>query len=441
MKKYSLEAYPPAIASRMLVLEALADILLHNTEMNAALDRHIEQSLLSPQDRAFTRRLVISTLRHYGLLQAVLAKVLKKPLAQKHRLTELLLVLGTAQAQWLDIPPYAAVHTTVELAKVYAPLHVALCNAILKKTTRPTALQGIDAARANTPTWLWQRWHAQYGEATTRAIALAHMDEPPLHLSFVSDEAKQGFFAQLREREGEPVFLPPATLSLAHGGTVTHLPDYDQGTWWVQDVAASLPVRLFGEGKGKTVIDLCAAPGGKTAQLLSAGAEVIAVDKSPRRLTRLTDNLARLRLHAEVVCADARVFTLRKKADAVLVDAPCSATGILRRHPDVAWQRTEADIARLTTVQQQLIHHAATLLKPGGVLVYAVCSLEKEEGEAQILDFLETHPDFQRTPVTPQELGGQGLYVSAAGDIRTLPCYMTELGGMDGFYAARLVKT
>jgi 16S rRNA (cytosine967-C5)-methyltransferase len=408
--------------------------------MNDALDWHIERSLLSPQDRAFTRRLVISTLRHYGLLQAVLAKVLKKPLAQKHRLTELLLALGTAQAQSLDIPPYAAVHTTVELAKVYAPPHVALCNAILKKTTRPTASQGIDAARANTPAWLWQRWQAQYGEATTRAIALAHLDEPRLHLSFVSDEAKQRFLAQLGEGEGEPVFLPPATLSLAHGGTVAHLPDYDQGTWWVQDVAASLPVRLFGECQGKTVVDLCAAPGGKTAQLLSAGAEVIAVDKSPRRLTRLKDNLARLRLHAEVVCADARVFTLRNKVDAVLVDAPCSATGILRRHPDVAWQRTEADITRLATVQQQLMGHAATLLKPGGVLVYAVCSLEQEEGEAQVLDFLETHPDFRRTPVTPREFGGQGLYVGAAGDVRTLPCYLTELGGMDGFYAARLVK-
>ena len=274
-----------------------------------------------------------------------------------------------------------------------------------------------------------------------RAIAFAHLDEPPLHISFVSDEAKQGFCAQLGEGEGAPVCLPPATLGLAHGGAVTHLPDYDRGTWWVQDVAASLPVRLFGEYKGKTMVDLCAAPGGKTAQLLSSGAQVIAVDKSPRRLTLLKDNLARLRLHAEVVCTDARVFTLQKKADAVLVDAPCSATGILRRHPDVAWQRTEVDIARLTTVQQQLIDHAATLLKPGGELVYAVCSLAEEEGEAQVRDFLATHPDFQRTPLTPQELGGQALYVSAAGDVRTLPCNMTERGGMDGFYAARIVRT
>jgi 16S rRNA (cytosine967-C5)-methyltransferase len=227
---------------------------------------------------------------------------------------------------------------------------------------------------------------------------------------------------------------------------VRTLPGFAEGAWWVQDAAAALPARLFGDVAGKTMADLCAAPGGKTAQLAHGGARVVAVDRSPARIARLQDNFARLRLEADVVVTDAAEWPgIGDGFDGILVDAPCTATGTIRRHPDVAWLRQEADLAALTALQLRLLRQAASLLKPGGMLVYCTCSLEPEEGEQAVAALLADAPSMNRLPIEPGEVGGLAEVVTTDGDLRTLPCHLPHpeprLGGLDGFYAARLVRS
>jgi len=229
-------------------------------------------------------------------------------------------------------------------------------------------------------------------------------------------------------------------------GSVTMLPGFTEGQWWVQDAAAALPARLFGDVSGKSIVDLCAAPGGKTAQLAQAGAHVTAVDRSAPRMARLRDNLARLSLQATDVVADAAEWAGGDGSfDGVLVDAPCTSTGTIRRHPDVAWLRQESDIAALTALQIRLLKKAVTLLKPGGTLVYCTCSLEPEEGERAVAALLATESAVRRAPVDAGEVAGLTEIITADGDLRTLPCHLPHedprLGGLDGFYAARLVKS
>jgi len=226
-------------------------------------------------------------------------------------------------------------------------------------------------------------------------------------------------------------------------GAVGALPGYAEGAWWVQDAAAALPVRLFGPIDGLRVADLCAAPGGKTAQLAAGGARVTAVDRAPARLDRVRENLARLSLAAELVWADAAEWDA-EPFDAVLLDAPCSSTGTIRRHPDIAWLKQPSDIAKLAALQGRLIDRAVALTKPGGKLVYCTCSLEPEEGEDVVAGLLARSPAVRRLPVTPGELFGRDEFITASGDLRTLPCYLPDadsrFSGLDGFYAARLVK-
>jgi 16S rRNA (cytosine967-C5)-methyltransferase len=232
--------------------------------------------------------------------------------------------------------------------------------------------------------------------------------------------------------------LPTGTLRLHHRGPIAGLPGFNDGAWWVQDMAAALPARLLGDVRDRNVVDLCAAPGGKTAQLAATGAHVTAVDRVPERLRKLENNLARLRLRAETVAADAREWRPAQPADAVIVDVPCSATGTIRRHPDVAWLKRSGDVASLVPIQERLLAAAADMVKPGGLLVYCSCSLQPEEGPGQIDAFLIREPSFRRVPVTPGEVGGLGDLITPGGDLRTLPCHLAGQGGMDGFFAARL---
>jgi 16S rRNA (cytosine967-C5)-methyltransferase len=228
-------------------------------------------------------------------------------------------------------------------------------------------------------------------------------------------------------------------------GSVTMLPGFSDGQWWVQDAAAALPARLFGDVKGKSIADLCAAPGGKTAQLAQAGADVTAIDRSPARVARLRDNLTRLQLEAKTVTADAVEWKDGEGFDGVLVDAPCTSTGTIRRHPDVAWLRQETDIAPLVTLQKRLLQKAVAVLKPGGTLVYCTCSLEPEEGERAVAALLAAESAMRRVPIEAGEVSGLDEIVTSDGDLRTLPCHLPHqdprLGGLDGFYAARLVKS
>jgi 16S rRNA (cytosine967-C5)-methyltransferase len=269
------------------------------------------------------------------------------------------------------------------------------------------------------------------------ADAISH--EPSLDLTVKSDAPQWA-----SRLHGET--LPTGTVRTLLQGSVTMLPGFSDGQWWVQDAAAALPARLFGDIKGKAIADLCAAPGGKTAQLAQAGADVTAVDRSPARMARLRDNLARLSLRADEVVTDAAEWAGPGKSfDGILVDAPCTSTGTIRRHPDVAWLRQEADIAVLAVLQKRLLQKAVALLKPGGTLVYCTCSLEPEEGEQAISALLAAESGLRRQPIDPGEVAGLSEIVTEAGDLRTLPCHLPHedprLAGLDGFYAARLVKS
>jgi 16S rRNA (cytosine967-C5)-methyltransferase len=349
-------------------------------------------------------------------------------------------LLGAAQILFLDVPDHAAVDLSVRLAQEDRPAsHFrGLVNAVLRRMTREgkERLAALDTVLLDTPPWLMQRWIATYGEAIAREIAVANGREPALDLSVKKDAP------QWAEKLGGRVLPTGSVRAIVHGA-VTALPGFDEGAWWVQDAAAALPARLLGDVAGKRVADLCAAPGGKTAQLVVAGANVTAVDRSAPRLKRLRENLTRLSLDAELVCADAATWEA-EPFDAILVDAPCSATGTIRRHPDVPWLKQAVDIASLAALQRRLLERAVALTKPGGTLIYCTCSLEPEENETVIAEFIAREPSVRRAPITAAEVFGQAQFVTPDGDLRTLPCHFPDadsrFAGIDGFYAARLVK-
>ena len=422
------------LASRQAALEILTACLDKGQPLDDALTRHAafdgtDARALAPRDRAFVRLLLATTLRRLGEIDEVLGLMVERPLAGANAVGREVLRLGAAQLLFLGTPAHAAVDTSVRLIEQARLPHLkGLANAVLRRVAREgVALLGDrDPARLNTPLWFWDSWTASYGEETTRAIAAAHLVEAPLDITPRSDAM---FWAGRLDGE----LLPTGTIRRAAGGHIAELPGFTEGAWWVQDAAAALPVRLLGDVAGKRAADLCAAPGGKTMQLCAAGAQVTAVDVSNRRMTRLGENLARMGFSAELVAADAAKWTPSERFDAILLDAPCSGTGTLRRHPDIAWLKDEEDVGRLTLTQDRLLAHAVDLLKPGGVLVYAVCSLQEDEGQVRVAALLGRRSDIRRLPVAATELPGLEAAVTADGDVRTLPSM-----GVDGFYIARL---
>jgi len=419
--------------SRTIALDVLVACLDKGQPLDDALARHPGFPALDPRDRAFVRLLLATTLRRLGEIDTVLAAMIERPLEGANAVGRQILRLGAAQLLFLGTPAHAAVDTSVQLARSHLPHIKGLTNAVLRRVAREgvAMLDERDPAQLNTPAWLWKSWMAAYGEATTRAIATAHLIEAPLDLTPRSDA--DSWAGQLEAEK-----LQTGTLRRRSGGAIGELAGYAEGAWWVQDAAAALPARLLGDIAGKRVADLCAAPGGKTMQLCAAGAQVTAVDISARRVARLDENLARAGMTAELVTADASKWTPAEKFDAILLDAPCSGTGTLRRHPDIAWLKDEEDVSRLTLTQDRLLTHALGLLKPGGTLVYAVCSLQEEEGSARVEALLAREPRVKRVAVQPAELPGLTEAISATGDIRTLPSMWAERGGLDGFYVARL---
>jgi 16S rRNA (cytosine967-C5)-methyltransferase len=424
------------LASRRVALDLLVACLDKGQPLDDALARHQGFAGLDPRDRAFVRLLLATTLRRLGEIEEVLGALIERPLEGANATGRQVLRLGAAQLLFLGTPPHAAVDTSVRLVVDAGLPHLrGLANAVLRRVAREgLALLGDrDPARLNTPHWLWQSWAEAYGEEATRAIAAAHLIEAPLDLT---PRSNAGFWAGRLEGE----LLPTGTIRRASGGAVTDLPGFAEGAWWVQDAAATLPVRLLGDVSGKRVADLCAAPGGKTLQLAATGAQVTAVDISARRMARVGENLARAGLSAELVTADASKWAPQEKFDAILIDAPCSGTGTLRRHPDIAWLKDEDDVGRLTLTQDRLLLHATELLKPGGTLVYAVCSLQEDEGPARVAALLARDKNLRRLPVQPAELPGLADAVTPSGDVRTLPSMWAERGGLDGFYIARLLS-
>jgi 16S rRNA (cytosine967-C5)-methyltransferase len=355
-----------------------------------------------------------------------------RPLPDREHRARTLLRLGAAQLLFLGTPAHAAVGEMVALAR---PPHDKLVNAVLRRIAREgeAMLASQDAARLNTPPWLWRSWTDSYGDAACRAIAQAHLGEAPLDITVKSDP--EDWAKRLHAR-----VLPTGSLRLAPGGAISALPGYDEGGWWVQDMAAALPARLLGPLRGKRVIDLCAAPGGKTAQLAAGGAQVTAVDRASRRLERLGANLARLGLEADMVVADAVLWRPSTPADAVLLDAPCGGTGSIRRHPDIQRLKTPEDVARMGAAQSRLLRAALEMVRPGGLVVYCTCSLETLEGEAQVAGLLQGGAPARRLPIEPEEVGGLAELIDANGDLRAHPGKLEALGGLDGFHVARLAR-
>ncbi|HQS14798.1 transcription antitermination factor NusB [Reyranella sp.] len=422
------------LASRRAAVDVLMACLDKGQPLDDALAGHRGFTALDPRDRAFVRLLLATTVRHLGEIEGVLSGLITKPLDGANAVGRQVLRLGAAQLMFLGTPPHAAVDTSVRLVEDAGLHHLkGLINAVLRRISRDgdALLVDRDPTRLNTPRWLWESWIHAYGEDTTRAIASAHLHEAPLDLTVRRDA---DFWAGQLEAEK----LPTGTLRRKGGGHIAELPGFAEGTWWVQDAAAALPVRLLGDVTDKRVADLCAAPGGKTMQLCAAGAQVTAVDISARRMTRLGENLARAGLSANLVTADASKWTPEEKFDAILLDAPCSGTGTLRRHPDIAWLKDEEDVARLTVTQDRLLVRALDMLKPGGTLVYAVCSLQEDEGVERINGILVRNPHVKRVRVTPAELPGLEDAITPRGDVRTYPFMWADRGGLDGFYMARL---
>jgi len=423
-----------SLASRHAALDVLVACLDKGQPLDDALAAHRGFASLEPRDRAFVRLLLATTLRRLGEIDEVLGALIERPLDRANTAGRQVLRLGAAQLLFLGTPAHAAVDTSVRLVVDAGLPHLkGLANAVLRRVAREgiALLAGRDPARLNTPPWLWQSWAHTYGEAATRAIAAAHLREAPLDLTPRAD-------APLWADRLEGEWLPTGTIRRTTGGAIAELPGFAEGAWWVQDAAAALPARLLGDVLGQRVADLCAAPGGKTLQLSAAGAQVTAVDISGRRMLRLGENLARAGLTAELVTADVGKWAPAEKFDAVLLDAPCSGTGTLRRHPDIAWLKDEDDIDRLTLAQDRLLLCAVELLKPGGTLVYAVCSLQEDEGAARIGSLLARDKRLRRRPVEPAELPGLEGAITPSGDIRTLPSMWAEHGGLDGFYIARV---
>jgi 16S rRNA (cytosine967-C5)-methyltransferase len=429
----------PAASGRLAALDIVSAVLDRNRPLDDAIEQTLSRSALEARDRGFAHLLAVTTIRRRGQIDDALAGMVSADLPLRPAALMNLLRLGAAQLLFLDTPPHAAVATSVDLAAALGlGRGKGMVNAVLRRVAREGAeiIARQNAGRLNTPDWLWARWEAAYGADVAARIAAQHMVEPPLDLTL-----KPGLDPEAWAERLEATVLPTGSLRRAAGGRIEALPGYADGAWWVQDAAAALPVRLLGDVRGATVYDLCAAPGGKTAQLAAAGALVTAIDRSAPRLATVARNLERLSLTASLVAADALAWRppADAGADAVLLDAPCAATGTIRRHPDVALGKSPDDLAKLTRLQAALLDRAAGMLRPGGRLVYCVCSLEPEEGEGQIAALLARRPELARAPIAAAEIGGLDEAIGRDGDLRTLPCCLSAQGGVDGFFAARLI--
>lgn len=392
------------------------------------------------RDRAFTRLMAATVLRRKGQIDEALARYMKRALPAKAGYAVAVLQVAAAQLLFLDTPAHAAIDMAVRAldADKATARYKGLANAVLRRVSEASGniLAGQNAARLNTPDWLMKRWRASYGEDAARSIALAHLAEPPLDLTVKADPEDWA------ERLGGRVF-EANTVRLPEAGQVTRFEGFASGDWWVQDAAAAVPARLFRPVEGAEVLDLCAAPGGKTMQLAAAGARVTAIDISARRMQRLEQNLARVGLTAHLVTSSILDYTPDRQFRMALLDAPCSSTGTVRRHPDVAHTKSEKTITDLAAIQSRLLDRTLDLIEPDGVLVYSTCSLEPEEGEHHA-ERMVREGLARRLPVDPGEVGVFAEAVTAEGDLRILPFHCQgddpRFGGTDGFFVTRLQK-
>jgi 16S rRNA (cytosine967-C5)-methyltransferase len=431
------------LQARKVALHILQHVFGQRHTLDQAIDESRDFSNLAQRDRAFVRMLVTTVIRRLGQIDDLIRRSLSRPDQPLNPpILEYVLRLGVAQLIFMNVPNHAAVNTSVMLVDSEGHGRIkGFVNALMRRiaaegkewTTRQ------DIPRLNTPEWLLKMWIEDFGLKNTIDITAANLIEAPLDIT-----VKRSVTTESMSEALGATILPTGTLRIVGSKMVHDLPGFQDGMWWVQDAAAALPVKLFGNQiDGRVVVDLCAAPGGKTAQLASMGAQVTAVDRSAKRLHRLQENMKRLRLEdrVKVEVADAAVWKPRGKVPFILLDAPCSATGTVRRNPDVIWMKNPNDIQSLIELQYQLLGNAIKMLESGGTLIYCTCSLQKAEGEYQIERILENFPEITRDPIYAHELGGISEIVTPRGDVRILPSHMANIGGMDGFFISRLKKS
>jgi len=435
-------ARTPGLPARLAAAAIVSDVVQGGHRLDECFSPNAVPSRLAgldPRDVALARSISTVSLRRLGVIRHVLAELLEKGLPRQAGRLEYTLIAAAAQLLFLDAADHAAVDLAVRATRLEpkSASFAGLVNGVLRNLLRRREefLEHAASGEFDTPPWLAQRWRKAYGEEAARAIAAMHMLEPPLDVTVKSD-------AEEWAKRLDGVVLPTGSVRLKSRSAVSELPGYADGEWWVQDAAAALPARLLGVRPDERVLDMCAAPGGKTAQLAQARAHVVALDRSAERLKLLAANLSRLDLRADVAVGDATGYQAQP-FDAILIDAPCSATGTIRRHPDVPWTKKPGDIDTLAALQARMLARAALLTKAGGRIVYCTCSLEPEEGENQIGGFLRRNPDFRREPVSMAE-GVPAEFINSDGDLRTLPCFWPNedprLAGIDGFFASRLVR-
>jgi len=424
------------IAARSAALRILDGVFTRARSVDDQFEEAVAK--LEPRDRAFVRLLVATVLRRLGQIDMVLGNFVERRPPDR---INTILRIGAAQLLFIATPPHAAVATSVALVKSESERHAGLANAVLRRVAEKGAglIAAQDAAAVNTPLWLWKSWIAAYGEPATRATAEAHLGEPLLDITLKDPASAAEWATRLAATP-----LPTGTLRRTAGGRIQDLEGFNEGAWWVQDAAAALPAKILLQALenpiGKGVIDLCAAPGGKTVQLAASGAKVTSVDVSRPRLALLHANLKRLALDADVIEADAADWRPRELADAVLLDAPCSATGTIRRHPDLPYLKRADDLPGFVTVQTKLLTAAAEMVKPGGFILYSVCSLQAEERRPVVEAVLAANPTLTKVKIPKEAVGGESQFIDHRGDLRTLPSQWPELTGLDGFYASLLQR-
>ncbi|AYD03089.1 MFS transporter [Neorhizobium sp. NCHU2750] len=440
--RVSHEPPKPGLEVRATAAKLLAAAVDRKISLDGMLDLthgNPAYKTLSDADRALARAILTTALRHLPRLEAAIASLLESPLPEGARALHHVLVVAAAQILHLGVPSHSAVDLAVEQAN-RDPRNrrfAKLVNAVLRRLVREKEEVLVATASVSpVPDWFRERLVKAYGAVEAERIAEAQLTPPAIDLTVKADPAAWA------DRLGGRL-LPTGSVRLGEfEGSVTALEGFETGEWWVQDVAASIPAKLFGDLSGKRVADLCAAPGGKTAQLIAAGAQVTAVEQSPNRLARLKENLARLGMEAELVGGDLFAYSPDEKLDGVLLDAPCSSTGTTRRHPDVLWTKGVQDIEKLASLQERMLRHAVTLVKSGGIIVFSNCSLDPLEGEELVERVLADTPSLQRRPIDPEDWPGLEEAVTVKGEFRTTPAMLPPsegfAGGMDGFFASVL---
>ncbi len=435
----------PGLAARMAAAKLLAAIVDKNTSADGLTDDrhgHPQYLALEPRDRSLVRAMLMTALRFRITIETLLTEQLEKPLPANARTLKHIFHIALAQILFLETPDRAAVDLAVAHASQdpRSRRFAALVNAVLRAIARrkETRLKMVLDQTMDAPEWFSGRLVEIYGKAKALRIIKAHRCRAPVDITTKADAA--GWARRLGG-----FVTPTGSVRLETlNGPIDDLPGFADGDWWVQDAAAALPARLLGDVGGLHVVDLCAAPGGKTAQLAVGGAMVTAVDISSNRLKRLAENLDRLKLNAEIVACDIKTYQPQRQFDAVLLDVPCSSTGTIRRHPDVQWTKSAGDIAKLAVVQLDLLCRAARLVRPGGRIVFSNCSLDPAEGEAVVEQFLGQTSDIEIEPAAPGEIAGADDFITTAGFLRTTPADMelarAEISGIDGFFAARFKR-